>query len=174
MRENNKKYVTTTQTLWHTPQFVQYSATRFLKLVHLSTRRCHGYRGLLKGHHTLSVLGSLNEKEMDKEEEWKNNIGRWSGKDKRLDGAVSYLLPAAAGFIPPPFLSSIWIWHGEKKKGKTNQNKHKSSEVEGLACWPVLEVGVVSEVSQPGLSYRLSQFIMMSCWQHPHQNFIER
>lgn len=30
-----------------------------------------------------------------------NNIGRWSGKDKRLDGAVSYLLPAAAGFTPP-------------------------------------------------------------------------
>lgn len=36
-----------------------------------------------------------------------NNIGLWSGKDKRLDGAVSYLLPAAAGFTPPPFLSTI-------------------------------------------------------------------
>lgn len=63
--------------------------------------------GLLKGHHTLSVLGSLNEKEMDRGRMKENNIGRWSGKDKRLDGAVSYLLPAAAGFTPPPFLSTI-------------------------------------------------------------------
>lgn len=149
--------------------------TRFLKLVHLSTRRCHGYRGLLKGHHTLSVLGSLNEKEMDKEEEWKRTIlAAGQVKTKGLMGLSVICCQLLLASSPPPFLSSIWIWHGEKKKGKTNQNKHKSSEVEGLACWPVLEVGVVSEVSQPGLSYRLSQFIMMSCWQHPHQNFIER
>lgn len=48
--------------------------------------------GLLKGHHTLSVLGSLNEKEMGKKKrknERKNNIGRWSGKDKSVGGAVS-------------------------------------------------------------------------------------
>lgn len=40
--------------------------------------------------------------------------------------------------------------------------------------WPVLEVGVISDVAQPGLSYGLSQLIVMSCWQNSHQDFIER
>lgn len=50
----------------------------------------------------------------------------------------------------------------------------KKEEVADPPYRPLMEVGVVSEVTQPGLPYRLSQFIMVSCWQHSHQNFIGR
>lgn len=33
--------------------------------------------------------------ERERERGGENNMGRWSGKDERIDGAVSYLLPAA-------------------------------------------------------------------------------
>lgn len=59
-----------------------------------------------------------------------NNIGRWSGKDKRLDGAVSYLLPAAAGFTPPSlslyYMNLTW-WEKERQD--------KSKQTEKLWSW---------------------------------------
>lgn len=80
----------------------------FLKHVHLSTLGCYSNRGLLEGHHTLSELRSLNEKETEKinkkrregERERKieiyrekkskrggGSVSRWSGKDKGVDAA---------------------------------------------------------------------------------------
>lgn len=76
-------------------------------------------------------------------------MGRWSGKDERIDGAVSYLLPAAG---------CVNLALGTKTRKKKQVVKFKSLH----PYRPVLEVGVISEVAQPGLSYRLSQFIMVS------------
>lgn len=114
-----------------------------------------GGGGYLKGHHTLSALGSPNDKKgTKKKNEGRNNIGWRSGKDKSVDEAVSYLLGAAgcgSTVAPRP-----WNALGTLER-KT------SSQVEAPAHRPLMEVGVISEVAQPGLPYRLSQLIMVSC-----------
>lgn len=67
-----------------------------------------------------------------------NNIGRWSGKDKRLDGAVSYLLPAAAGFTPLPFSLLYEFDIVRKRKArqiKTNRKAVKLKVQPADLCW---------------------------------------
>lgn len=58
---------------------------------------------MLEGHHTLSELRSLNEKETEKinkgkrdRERWGGSVGRWSGKDKSVGAAHCKL------YSPPP------------------------------------------------------------------------
>lgn len=136
-----------------------YNKIFFLKHVHLSTLRYHGYWGLLKGHHTLSVLRLLNGKEMDKKEEWKGAIlAAGQVKIKGLMWQVVIRCQLQALF--PLYASAL--------------DKKTSDEVGAPPDWPVLEVGVILQVAQPGLPYCLSQLIMVSGWKHSHQNFIER
>lgn len=50
----------------------------------------------------------------------------------------------------------------ETRKEASKRRKKTSGEVGAPPHRPLLEVGVISEVAQPGLPYRLSQFIMVS------------
>lgn len=117
--------------------------------------------GCLKGHHALSVLRSLNGSgKMDKKARMKDKTILPSGQAE-IKGWMTVVLFTA---------SRLYFHHIVKQEWR----KGRKAEVGVPLYKPVLEEGVISDVSQPCLSYHLSQFIMVSCWQHSHQNFIGR